>query len=177
MIIASGVNINRGRPARTIGHGIAAISLVNPANPRFGVKRHSHSEDENRVAIARAMSAADNRGDLFSTVFSAGNLQIADARKTRSTRSSSPSLSLLSYPTLFLSLRPSSRLFLISFLFSSLFLLLPFPPLHPLSLSHNAKRVSSDSIPWSRKCESTLLRALKVVLLEGLLLKRPWTVH
>lgn len=32
-------------------------------------------------------------------------------------------------------------------------------------------------MPWSRKCESTLLRALKVVLLEGLLLERPWTVH
>jgi len=32
-------------------------------------------------------------------------------------------------------------------------------------------------MPWSRKCESTLLRALKVVLLEGLLLEWPWTVH
>lgn len=78
------------------------------------------------------------------------------------------------------------------FLFLSIFILfvlispfssLLFSPLfsprlfHPLSLSHNMKRVSSDSMPWSRKCESTLLRALKVVLLEGLLLERPWTVH
>lgn len=43
--------------------------------------------------------------------------------------------------------------------------------------SHSTKRVSNDSMPWSHKCESTLLQALKVVLLEGLPLKWPWTVH
>lgn len=157
------------------------ISLVNPADPRFGVKRrhHSSSTEGRESSLSRATFGADGRRrDSFSTVFSAGkSTRIIDARKTRSTRSFSPSPFLLFYPAPSLprAVHPACSSSLLSLPFSLPLSSLPLA--RPLSLSLNTKRVSNDSMPWSRKCESTLLRALKVVLLEGILLERPWTVH
>lgn len=92
----------------------------------------------------------------------------------------SPSLFLLSYVTLSLPLSLFLDLYLVSLspslsppLFSSL------PSLF-FSFSFSLvmqNEFTDDSMPWSRKCESTLLRALKVVLLEGLPFERPWTVQ
>lgn len=154
--------------------------LVNPANPRFGVKRRSfvvHGRPR-IVAISRDVRRGWSTTRLvLDGILNGKSTRIVDARKTRSTRSFSPSPFLLFYPAPSLprGVHPARSPSLLSLPFSLPLSSLPLA--RPLSLSLNTKRVSNDSMPWSRKCESTLLRALKVVLLEGLLLERPWTVH